>query len=120
MAAFCFTSSVPAAEVIPSPAVASPAVLALIIRLCGQGQQDGLRGVLEKRSSVLSLALLDPVAVDLEGTRVYEFADGLDGVWVALYHLLGDGLGTAVVAVDAHRGEHSDADDLMEKKTNLR
>lgn len=55
------------------------------------------------------------MAVDLEGARVDELADGLDGVRVALYHLLGDGFGTAVVAVDAHSGEHSHADDLMEK-----
>ncbi|KAG7221068.1 hypothetical protein INR49_017697 [Caranx melampygus] len=44
------------------------------------------------------------VAVDLECTGVNELADGLDGVRVALDHLLGDGLGTAVVAVDPHDG----------------
>ncbi|CAG6003703.1 unnamed protein product [Menidia menidia] len=68
--------------------------LALLVGLGGDGQQDGLWRVLEKCSSVLSLALLDPVAVDLESAGVYELADGLDRVRVAADHLFGDGLGT--------------------------
>lgn len=92
-----------------------PDVVDRLICLPGYRQQDGLGSVLEKCCSVLSLALLDPVAVDLERTGVDELADGLDRVWVALDHLLGDGLGTAVVAVDPHCGEHSHANDLMEK-----
>lgn len=55
------------------------------------------------------------MAVDLECTRVNELADGLDGVWVALDHLFGDRLGTAVVAVDSHCGENSHANDLKDK-----
>ena len=90
-------------------------MLGLLIGLGGYRQQDGLWRVLEKCCSVLSLALLHPVAVDLERTGIDELADGLDSIWVALDHLLGDGLGTAVVAVDAHRGEHSHADDLMDR-----
>lgn len=55
------------------------------------------------------------MAVDLEGARVDELADGLDGVRVALDHLLGDGFGAPVVAVDAHRGQNGHADDLREE-----
>lgn len=54
------------------------------------------------------------MAVDLERTRVDELADGFDSVRVAFDHLLGDRFGTAVVAVDAHRGENSHANDLKE------
>lgn len=93
-----------------------PDVLGGLVSLSSQRQQDGLGSVLEKCCSVLSLALLDPVAVDLECTRVNELADGLDSVRVALDHLLGDGLGTAVVAVDSHCGEDSHADNLKEKE----
>lgn len=87
-------------------------------RLCcssSERQQDGLRSVLEKCCSVLGLAFLDPVAVKLEGTAVNELAYGLDGVRVTLDHLLGDGLGTAVIAVDSHCGKHSYANDLLER-----
>lgn len=86
-----------------------------LVGLGGHRQQDGFGSVLEKCCSVLGLALLHPVAVDLERTGVDELADGLDGIRVALDHLLGDGLGSAVVAVDPHRGENSHADDLREK-----
>lgn len=86
-----------------------------VIDLGCDRQQDGFGSVLEKCCSVLSLALLDPVAVDLEGTCVDELADGLDGVRVTLDHLLGDGLGSAVVAVDSHCGENSHANDLKEE-----
>lgn len=55
------------------------------------------------------------MAVDLESTGVYQLADWLDGVRVAHDHLLGDGLGTPVVAVDPHCGEDSHANDLKEK-----
>lgn len=92
-----------------------PDVLGRLICLCPYRQQDGFGSVLEKCRSVLSLAFLHPVAVDLEGTGVDELADGLDGVRVALDHLLGDGLGTAVVAVDPHGGKYSHANDLIEK-----
>lgn len=76
------------------------------------GHEDGLGGVLEKRCSVLSLSLLHPVPVDLEGARVNELADGFDGVGVALEHLLGDGFGPSVIAVDSHGGQDGQADDL--------
>lgn len=55
------------------------------------------------------------MAVDLEGARVDELADGLEGVRVALDHLLGDGFGAPVVAVDAHRGQNGHANDLREE-----
>lgn len=83
-----------------------------LVSLSGHRQQDGFGSVLEKCRSVLSLSLLDPVAIDLERTRINELADGLDGVWVALDHLLGDGFGSAIVTVDSHRGEDSHTDDL--------
>lgn len=86
-----------------------------LICLCRYGQQDGLGSVLEKCRSVLRLALLDPVAVDLEGTRVNELANGLDRVRVTFDHLLGDRFDSAVAAVDAHGGEYCEADDLVEK-----
>lgn len=92
-----------------------PYVVCRLVGLGSHRQQDGLGSVLEKCCSVLSLSLLDPVAVDLERTRVNELADGLDGVRVALDHLLGDGLGTAVVAVDSHCGKNSHANYLKEK-----
>lgn len=88
--------------------------------LGGHGQQDGLGRVLEQRRSVLRLSLLDPVAVDLEGARVDELADGLHGVRVALDHLLGDGLGAPVVAVDSHRCEDGDANHLEGKHYGCR
>ncbi len=86
-----------------------------LVGLGSNRQQDGFGSVLEKCCSVLSLALLDPVAVDLERTGVNELADGLDSVRVAPDHLLGDGLGTAVVAVDSHCCENSHANDLEER-----
>lgn len=84
-----------------------------VVDLGRDGHEDGLGGVLEQRRPVLSLSLLHPVAVDLEGARIDELADGLDGVRVALEHLLGDGFGTSVVAVDPHGGQDSHADDLL-------
>ncbi len=92
-----------------------PDVVRRLVGLGSYRQQDGLGSVLKKCCPVLSLALLDPVAVDLERTRVDELADGLDSVRVALDHLLGDGLGSAVVAVDSHCGENSHANDLKEE-----
>lgn len=86
-----------------------------VICLSSNRQQDGFGGVLEKCSSVLSLSLLDPVAIDLECTCINELTDRLDSVWVTLDYLPGDRLGTAVAAVDPHCGEHSHANDLMEK-----
>lgn len=92
-----------------------PDVVDRVICLNSYRQQDGFGGVLEKCSSVLSLSLLDPVAIDLERTCVNELTDGLDSVWVTLDYLLGDWLGTTVAAVDPHCGENSHANDLMEK-----
>lgn len=86
-----------------------------LVCLSGQRQQDGFGSVLKKCCSVLSLALLDPVAVDLECARVNELANGLYSIRVTLNHVLCDGLGTAVVAVDSHCGENSHANDLKEK-----
>lgn len=77
-------------------------------------EQDGFGSVLEKCCSVLSLALLDPVAVDLECTCINELADGLHSIWVTLDHLLSNRLGSAVVAVDSHCGKHGHANHLME------
>lgn len=96
-----------------------PDVVHWLICLRSYGQQDGLGSVLKKCCSVLSLAFLHPVAIDLERAGVDELADGLDGVRVALDHLLGDGLGAAVIAVDSHCGEHSHANDLMERVLDL-
>lgn len=93
----------------------SPDVAHRFVRLGRDWQQDGFGSVLKERRPVLGLAFLDPVAVDLEGARVDELADGFDGVRVALDHLLGDGFGAAVVAVDAHCGEDGHADDLREE-----
>lgn len=55
------------------------------------------------------------MAVDLEGTRINQLADGFDGVRVALDHLLGDGFGAPIVAIDAHRGQNGHANDLREE-----
>lgn len=95
----------------------SPRCLLLdgLVRFSGDRKQDGFGRVLKKCCSVLGLALLDPVTVDLKGARIYELADGLHGIRVALYHLLGDGLGTAIVAVDSHCSENGQANYLMEK-----
>lgn len=92
-----------------------PGVAHRFVCLGRDRQQDGFGSVLKERRPVLGLAFLHPVAVDLEGARVDELADGLDGVRVALDHLLGDGFGAAVVAVDAHRGQNSHANDLREE-----
>lgn len=89
-----------------------PDVVDGLVSLGRDGDQDGLGGVLKKCCSVLSLSLLDPVAVYLERTRIDELADGLDSVRVALQHVLGDGFCTPVVAVDSHCGQNSHADDL--------
>lgn len=91
-----------------------PDVTHRFVHLGRYRQQDGFGSVLKERRPVLGLAFLHPVAVDLEGARVDELADGFDGVRVALDHLLGDGFGAAVVAVDAHCGENSHANDLRE------
>lgn len=91
-----------------------PNVLDGVVGLSRDGHEDGLGGVLEQRRSVLSLSLLHPVAVYLEGARIDELADGLDGVRVALEHLLGNGFRAAVVAVDSHGGQDGHADDLSE------
>lgn len=85
-----------------------------VVGLSRDGHEDGLGGVLEQRRSVLSLSLLHPVAVYLEGARIDELADGLDGVRVALEHLLGNGFRASVVAVDSHGGQDGHADDLSE------
>lgn len=92
-----------------------PDVAHRFVHLGRYRQQDGFGSVLKERRPVLGLAFLHPVAVDLEGARVDELADGFDGVRVALDHLLGDGFGAAVVAVDAHCGENSHANDLREE-----
>lgn len=97
-----------------------PDVVRRFIGLGHYWQQDGFGSVLKESRPVLSLAFLDPVAVDLEGARVDELADGFDGVRVALDHLLGDRFGAAVVAVDAHCGENSHADDLWEEVGGLK
>lgn len=97
-----------------------PDVVRRFIGLGHHWQQDGFGSVLKECRPVLSLAFLDPVAVDLEGARVNELADGFDGVRVALDHLLGDRFGAAVVAVDAHCGENSHADDLWEGVSELK
>lgn len=92
-----------------------PDVAHRFVRLGRYWQQDGFGSVLKERRPVLGLAFLDPVAVDLEGARVDELADGFDGVRVALDHRLGDGFGAAVVAVDAHGGQNGHANDLREE-----
>lgn len=91
-----------------------PNVLDGVVGLSRDGHEDGLGGVLEQRRPVLSLSLLHPVAVYLEGARIDELADGLDGVRVALEHLLGNGFRASVVAVDSHGGQDGHADDLSE------
>lgn len=83
-----------------------------VVGLSRDGHEDGLGSVLEQRRSVLSLSLLHPVAVYLEGARIDELADGLDGVRVTLKHLLGDRFCASVVAVDLHGGQDGHADDL--------
>lgn len=85
------------------------------VLLWGNRQQNGFGSVLEQGCSVLSLALLHPVSIDLEGTGVDELADGLDCVRVALYHIFGHRLGAAVVAIDSHGGQHSHAYDLKKQ-----
>lgn len=92
-----------------------PNVLDGVVALGRDGHEDGLRSVLEQRCSVLSLSLLHPVAVYLEGARIDELTDGLDGIRVTLKHLLGDGFCASVVAVDPHGGQDSHADDLSKE-----
>lgn len=83
-----------------------------VVGLGRDGHEDGLGGVLEQCRPVLSLSFLHPVAVYLEGARVDELADGLDGVRVALEHVLGNWFSASVVAVDSHGGQDRHADDL--------
>lgn len=97
-----------------SSASLSPNVLDGVVGLGRDGHEDGLRSVLEQRCSVLSLSLLHPVAVYLEGARINELADGLDGIRVARKHLLGDRFCASVVAVDSHGGQDCHADDLSQ------
>lgn len=111
-----FLSKGPLQHICPEEKTCSlPDVVDRLVCLGSHRQQDGLGSVLKQCRSVLSLALLDPVAVDLERAGVDELADGLDRVRVAHDHLLGDRLGAAVVAVDPHGGQHSHANDLMEQ-----
>lgn len=86
-----------------------------VVDLGRYGHEDGLGAVLKQRRSVLSLSLLHPVAVYLEGARIDELADGLDGVRVALKHVLGNGFRASVVAVDSHCGQDGHADDLSKR-----
>lgn len=81
-----------------------------------QVQQHYLSCVLKEGGPVLLLPFLYPVAVDAEGTAIYQFADAAEGIRVSGQHLTCQRSHPPITAVYPDAGEHANYQHLRSEK----